>query len=168
MNAIFAIDAWWIARMEAALCWLNEWLSITLRRVALILAGVVFGCGTFWEIRMHCRWALVIDAVFPLLLAWYSFEPEKERVARWRGKFFSWWRGTEGVLLPLDVALIWVPPHMQYYWIVPIGTCACFLLITVLACRETGERGRRRKAALAKIKEMFGAGWIVPPETEPV
>ena len=65
--------------------------------------------------------------------------------------------------LQLTVVELAVAPHRWRDVLMPVSM-NCFLAFQyAMALPNDGQRGRRRKLALAKLKEMFGTAWMPAP-----
>lgn len=169
MNLLLRVDNWWIARMEAVLRWLNEWLSISWQQVAWALLIVAAVSNWIPDWHGH-RWALLmLDLLWPAAIALTIRLPARSRVAGLRLPLFIGMRCGFVAGTAIGAAeLHWLLPLWSGNWLLLLADVFGALLLIVLACGDTGERGRKRKAALAKLKEWFGTGWIVAPEPRPV
>lgn len=160
LSLVRTVDAWLIARTEDVLLFLNEWLSISWAQTSVALIAFKFIGEGYYDLHSH-RWGLIfVDALYAGWQFLIHTEPETTRVARLRGYEWSSLR----VSMMLISVMMWIgimfPPRVPSLWIVCAALTSVGVWFIVIACGEAGIRGRKRKAAMSKIKELFGTEWI--------
>jgi hypothetical protein len=159
-------DAWFFHRVEGLLKWLDEWLSISQKyaeRGMIALYLVLTLPPAKWTLSLVL--VKIICALSLGTLMWMLHKrPAAVRKYTQRSRFEAVNRiilqGVFGVIL---VAVLFAPPHQ---WTdVPTALAQVVYVVFFYATDITsdGERGRRRKAALAELKKMFGTEWIPKP-----
>jgi hypothetical protein len=175
MNFIERYDEWVRARVKDALDWLFEWLSVSQKAVERILI-ITYVVGRTLEAvaefshrapRGLNKGVGVADCVFSILivlimLGWH-FSPKTERimahVARPGYILRIMWQ-------PLVIATA-ADLEIDSYHIGHFAQVTAFTLaLYVFACNSDGQRGRKRKMAWAKLKELFS--WLPNPQPEGV
>lgn len=159
---IARIDEFIFKIVEACLDWLNEWLSITQKQV---LSALLVTYGTCWIIGATMEWSIFAGALISILPATDWFHRDRTnsqkiiiRVGLRPVRLFF--------LSSLVIAFIMLPyMHARGYPLWCIGGLACALFNYGECAFIDSERGGKRKLALAKLKELFGAlEWIPAPE----
>jgi|GEM_PF-2219376 archaellum biogenesis protein FlaJ (TadC family) len=166
MKWLIDYDAWFFHRVEGLLKWLDEWLSISQKyaeRGMIALYLVLTLPPAKWTLSLVL--VKIICALSLGTLMWMLHKrPAAVRKYTQRSRFEAVNRiilqGVFGVIL---VAVLFAPP---YQWTdVPTALAQVVYVVFFYATDITsdGERGRRRKAALAELKKMFGTEWIPKP-----
>jgi hypothetical protein len=176
-DRIIAYDWWCSDRIEAALTWLDEWLSIPQKRVEQSM--IVIFCiasfigpliGLLKQFDGHAAIMLLIyeltgfrlvGTVFIAQLMWWMHRRPAAMRGIWKRRpsmgrvffqlffffiCFCFWL-TLPHLVAVEESVVQVV-MLLFYYVADIGS--------------TGQRGRKRKLALAKLKELFG-GWLPNP-----
>jgi hypothetical protein len=160
LSILESYDSWCLAHMESTLCWLEEWLSISQRatEITLLSAYVVFD-------SLSSLWGVAFSIFNGTILAVFIFSDATQR----RSLRSSWLFPrmiSQVVFLSLNVPGAFYPPiHLR-----DIAFCAAYLSLLLfyysIAISSSGERGRKRKLAAKKLKELF-AGWVPEPLPPP-
>ena len=154
------IDLWFVTKLEQVLQWLLDWFGITQSQIEKATIAV----GTIGFFLANMDWWLTSK-----LLAWHIFivcvvcyglwllhrltasRRQHELVSSYRRVFrLSYVALTSFLLLPLlankDLATLGL-------WI----ACYSFsFMLYLICCNVSGEKGKKAKLSLAKLKELFG------------
>jgi hypothetical protein len=174
MNPIQRYDEWVRGRVKAVLDWLYEWLSISQKVVerSLIAAYVIGRILEMAGVVLHESheeplWVIVFVAVFFAGVLWrIHTEPSTVRTTI---------LSSLPIFLPLKMmwqlfaflAIISIAKGRGVYdigWMIDDVTWV--LLWYVFSVNSDGEKGRKRKMAWAKLKELFA--WLPEPQPEGV
>lgn len=164
-----AVDGWIWAFYERVCEWFLDWLSIDqkwLERMAI---------ATFFAVRMAYIFTShpprKLDMAFCMLMTatFYSDHrsPEVTRTARKLNPWHSFARSLLscsscfGLILTI---IFWRDLNDILWMVSDILFTSCWYLTTI---SHSGERGRKRQAAIDKIKKLFGTSWIVTPLPQP-
>ena len=158
------IDEFIFKIVEACLDWLNEWLSITQKQV---LSALLVGWGVAWVVYFAMQsehWTAAILAICAMFDWFVGRNLGNIRKAIFRVKY----RTLRFVVLCFNIGSVIgtiVRPHGWSDAIWLVGLICISLDWYVSAAFIDSERGGKRKLALAKLKELFGAlEWIPAPE----
>lgn len=144
----------------------EEWLSLSQGRIerGLMMAFLAGYVTVGW----HSWWLLLFP--FTAWGCWIQHRmPAARRAARIASSHSIFWRlaSIANLLFFLLIDGLAVALQGFQWWIVPvlivIVSYPCFEYVTALPSRKDG-LGKKRKLALAKLKAMFGTGWMPVPE----
>jgi hypothetical protein len=166
MEWLIDYDAWFFHRVEGLLKWLDEWLSISQKyaeRGMIALYLVLTLPPAKWTLSLVL--VKIICALSIGTLMWMLHKrPAVVRKYTQRSRFEAVNRIIlQGVFGVMAAAVLFALPHQ---WTdVPTALAQVVYVVFFYATDITsdGERGRRRKAALAELKKMFGTEWIPKP-----
>lgn len=163
MKILIRWDALIIRCIRKALRFLNDWLSITQAHVERLCIVMAVGSMTL----AHPSW-WPIDLINLIACCAMHLDSSAARTRREYDQFDILWRMWVQVILLMNVAglLYWRTVHEAYWLISQVFIVAFFYLIAIGDDHEP--RGRKRKKALAKLKEWLGRAWIPEPEAMPV
>ena len=170
MKWLIDYDAWFFHSVEALLKWLDEWLSISQKcaeRGMIVLYVLLTMTPPKWTLIVIM--VKIVSAVMIGILMWSIHRrPASIRKYVQRSHFESKNRLiTQGIFGLLIVGILFEPPH---YWtdvLMAVAQVVYVVFFYATDITSDGERGRRRKAALAELKKMFGTEWIPKPLLEP-
>jgi len=173
MNLLVAYDRWCEGRVKALLRWLEEWLSISQKQAerGMIVIYLCFYLLPDNEQSLNhgqFLWVKICFAAFVGMMMWWMHR----RPAALRGRT-TLFRETSllRVLLQVVFGLIILFDFFGPFHHSPhnISVLQIDYVIFLYACdiHSGGERGRRRKLALAELKKMFGTEWMPKPALEP-
>lgn len=165
-----AFDAWLIRATEAVLDWLEEWLSVSQKSIekVLILSAMcaylrsiiddlfaVRAMPPFWlEVLFGVMMAIVL-----LVCHQASQSDRRLRVKRdlWARMLWLWGSACFGA----PACYLAPSPETIANLLYSSSVCAFFY---VIVANVEGERGYRRRAALRRLREMFGPLWTPQPQ----
>lgn len=163
------LDLFLIEATKWVVDWADEWLSLSQSRIeeGLIVAYAATHVLTFVHSVMqnprdYGSWLPIGVAVYLTYWMWDSHrKPRAVRAfMRWRFPFLR--------LIWFFFSLVFLGPvfYVRNVWMLAVVFPFYPLLgfQYVLVCGGDGQSGRRRKLALAKLKEWFGVGWLPEPE----
>lgn len=167
--------------MLVLLRWGTEWLSLKRRwieRGLIVGYGVLMCVGDFFDWhyapahhRFELFFELLMYSVYAMIctVMWSAQKmPEAHRFRRLLGVEWIYGRVWTVILTVLmGVLLVTVPPHRWSDMFFPLGMSCYAAFNYAISLPEDGERGKKRKLALAKLKQMFGTSWIVAPIPQP-
>jgi hypothetical protein len=163
MFLLIAYDAWFAGRVESLLKWLDAWLSISQRsaeRAMIVIYAAFMLRSSGGDVKVIGFAAL--GAFLVGYLMWILHRrPAAMRNSYKRNRSFGWVRATAQLFLFLLAAwpfsgwteTAWSATRQALYVVFWYSTDISF----------DGDRGRKRKLALAELKRMFGAEWIAKP-----
>lgn len=168
--------------MLAVLRWGTEWLSLKrqwMERAIIAGYGVSCSAGAFfdWHFAPPHRFghfdlffntlAIVIYAVVCASMWRQQKRPEAERIHRLLTVEWIVMR-SYGVFVVLVLSLLMLAPPRRWFDIFfPVGMSCYAAFQYAISLPEDGERGKKRKLALAKLKAMFGTSWVTAPVPQP-
>ena len=175
MRFLIAYDRWCLDRVEALLKSLEEWFSISQKRaeqgmIAIYTVLSVVGCFTLKTLPLSVRCESFV--VF-LGLAWLMYVTMHRRSA-WERRLLRYMKigpvyrmFLQMIILYTMAINLFASPHYPSDLITAAAQLV-FLLFCLSTCIcSDGKRGRKRKLALAKLKELFGSEWIPKPVSVP-
>lgn len=148
-----------------------EWFGWTVRGIE---RGFALGYAVFmlcWYLLTFRHWWAGVVGIFvifgPMFTMWrLSLRSNRDRyfaLIEWRhillrvmGSIF---------ILGLTAVPVLAPPHLKRDALLVAGNLCYVLVIYSTDLPSGGEPGKRRKLALAKLKELFG-GWMPEPVPE--
>jgi hypothetical protein len=165
---MIAYDDWVFRRVEAMLLWLEEWCSISQKAAErAMIVGYVFLFLSMASVQ-HALMVALVQYPFALIITYFMWSIHRTpAAARWGPHAPD---GLKRLRVLMQVFLLSLgalsialqPRHISSY--------ADFLrqadyVLFYYSCQigSNGERGRRRKLALAELKKMFGTAWIPKP-----
>jgi hypothetical protein len=172
MNIIERYDSWVRNCVKDALDWLNEWFSISQKMVERTLIGIyaiasVMMISGVYISHLHTSyvwiWA-ILQLWMIFILYMYHIDSSTMRRIKHNNSISALSRMTWYFLI-LFAAL---PPYKQWLMDIglPISDMTFLLVLYVVSVNSDGQRGRKRKLALAKLKELFS--WLPEPVPEGV
>jgi hypothetical protein len=170
MKWLIDYDAWFFHSVEGLLKWLDEWLSISQKyaeRGMIALYIVLTVIPPKWTLSVVLVKIAAAFCISPLMWLMH-IRPAAIRRYTQGSRFQAVNRLIlQGVFGVMAAAVLFALPHQ---WTdVPTAVAQVVYVVFFYATDITseGERGRRRKAALAELKKMFGTEWIPKPLLEP-
>lgn len=181
-SVICTVDVFLLKQMLGLLRWGTEWLS--LKRVwmergmivgysACFIGNTVFGLhGDIQHRSRNLEFsAMVCCIALYLLICQWMWRRQKLSEAERVRRLLSM-EGMASRIYALLLAVLFsllelAPPRRWYDVLVPAGFGFYVAFEYAISLPEDGERGRKRKLALAKLKEMFGTSWITAPVPQP-
>jgi hypothetical protein len=166
MKWLIDYDAWFFHSVEALLKWLDEWLSISQKyaeRGMIVLYVLLTMTPPKWTLIVIM--VKIVSAVMVVTLMWSIHRrPSSIRKYVQRSHFESKNRLImQGIFGLLMVGILFVPPHQWTDVLMAVAQVVYVVFFYATDITSDGERGRRRKAALAELKKMFGTEWIPKP-----
>jgi hypothetical protein len=169
MKVVRAYDDVIFKVVETILRWCHDWLSLEQRRIersviflwlyVAISADII---GRFWI-------GLLIEPFIAFSMLTIAPRSDSERMRRRKDsgwlmirlaiQFLFVFYITFDLLSPTKISMIEMLRHVNAF-------LYAFLMYSI-AIGIDGERGSKRKLALAKLKELFGAEWIPRPLPTP-
>jgi len=165
-RCVFVTDIAVLAALIKGIRFAADWLSLTQARIeqGLIAAYTVCAVGGAWPLSV--RWTVI--AVQLPIAAWMWWMHRRPSAARTVALFTL---AGPRVFSLVVFSLISVPVAWARWpgWGFTLAMNVLYVAIYYLVSLPSGgEPGRRRKLALAKLKEMFGTSWVpVPAEGMP-
>jgi hypothetical protein len=170
MKWLIDYDAWFFHSVEGLLKWLDEWLSISqeyAERGMIALYVVLTLLPSKWMLSFVLAKTICALSIGTLMWMLHKRSAAVRKYTQ-RSRFEAVNRIIlQGVFGVMAATVLFVPPHQ---WTdVPTAVAQVVYVVFFYATDITsdGERGRRRKAALAELKKMFGTEWIPKPLLEP-
>lgn len=160
-----AMDEFLIRKTRSVLICIEEWLSISQRTVERWL--IVIFLATFIKLSMfdfmHTH-SIVIDVIMfvwcALVLINLHNYSEDQRAAT--GKIQRIWFFYASLLATLHMFHLLNNENVAQ----AVNLYAAEAFFYVIASNVKGERGRRRRMAMAKLRELFGPLWTPEPDLE--
>lgn len=170
IKALIDGDAWFADRVEALLKWLEEWLSISQKwaeRATLALYVVLIIVPE--KLDLYEIGAKVFLAFWLAFINWHLHRrPESMRNSTQRNPMYRAVRAVLGLfLIFLAAALYGMPRHLLVDFTSGTAQLVYLVFFYMTDITSNGERGRKRKLALAELKKLFGTEWIPKPVTVP-
>lgn len=168
------IDRWILGKYEQFADFCNDWFSITHRKLERVFIGlyVITACAATELIPPHTHdmWAMVVTFVSGYIL--YNFSSEPEAVRSVKKGLFAFLRCFALNFAAFSITFGFFRARargLEMGWIFDSVAQIFYLSVWyLLSINRDGEPGKKRKAALKAIKELFGTSWIVTPEPRPV
>jgi len=174
MDSFIRYDHWCLGNTRATLLWIEEWLSLSQRRIEymmILFYGFTAGISVVVSAIRPYGSSLVGMSIFMFaLIVWSMFRmsnvPDVVRKHRSNDDISL-------IRLALQIlmwgAVVWevVVFHRTHAPIVDLAEPArnvdYVLFVYSISVSTKGEKGRRRKLALEKLKELFGTDWMPKP-----
>lgn len=166
MRFLIAYDAWFAGRVETLLVWLEEWLSISQKvaergMIALYLVLIQVP-------PVRASWFLGFRIAFGMWVAFVmGWQHRRPAAMRGSAKHYPSMGASRAVM---QIVLLWLagvlflaPPHRVYDIAVGAAQIVYLVFFYMTDIASNGERGRRRKLALAELKKLFGTEWLPKP-----
>jgi hypothetical protein len=161
MGIIERFDTWTIEHLESFLDWLNEWLSISQKTVERVLTLIYFIREGLFFAKHHNVTLLIMGMFIVLIMVGRTILMDKR--TRLKLRYSEWkWRF---LILSMNLLSVAIPPY-GFNLITEIMGLSFAVFNYVFVCSVDGEKGRRRKMALSKLKELFS--WLPDPIPEGV
>ena len=164
----YSVDLWLLIAIDNAVVFFVEWSGARRVRVERGLILLWGGCFSLWVIFwMHRGWYWLLLFVVGGMWAMWDL-PEASgsmRLHRMLTKTVS--RLFSTVWLGCLMAIACLPPRQLTYLLVVAAHIFGILFEYSIAMPKSGDPGRRRKAEIARLKELFGSSWIPEPEARP-
>lgn len=167
---LIVYDMWCEDRVKALLLWLEEWFSISQKRVEegmIVLYLALEMAGARWTLSM-----LGINIATWLFaggtMIWLHRKPDARRGG---AKCYLELRllriSFQVIVFFLAGILFFLPPHRASDIGLGVAQIVYLVFFYMTDISSNGTPGRRRKLALAELKKLFGAAWIPKPALEP-
>ena len=168
MQVLLAYDRWCFARIQRLLVWLEEWFSLSQKTVEQAI--IIF--YLFLVILSCFRLNLIFNCFIGLLLAatmWFlHLRPIETRYASQKSIASAMLRlALQFWAIILDFLILSKPPHDWQDIPNALAQILYIVFFYMIDICSWGQKGRRRKLALAELKKMFGATWIPKPVPVP-
>lgn len=180
LSVIYAVDIFLLKSMMLLLRWGTEWLSLKRRWME---RSMIVGYGVSFSVNIACDFHygrhrgrfdpfLIAICVCLYLVVCATMWTQQKRPDSYRiNRLFSiegilnriWSVGLMLAFVPLEL----LPPVRWFDMLAPLGFAFYAAFQYALSLPEDGERGKKRKLTLAKLKEMFGTSWITAPVPQP-
>jgi hypothetical protein len=173
VNAIHSVDLFLLKRILRLREFCEEWLSVSCQRferglivlytAPLLVENLVFG-------RRHAFRTLMVFAVI-FLARWMwrmQQKPDSFRAMLLFQSEGAVCRVALALLALLDLGQIAAPGAATWHDVMMAApfTFYAMFMVSIALPRGDNKPGRKRKLALAKLKEIFG-GWLPAPEGSP-
>jgi len=164
MQVLLAYDQWCYAKIEGLLVWLEEWFSISQKTIeqaiiTLYVFLVIISCSRT-DITLGCLLGLFSGSSMWVL----HLRSVESRYASQKSPLGAMFRAfLQGWVVWLDFLILGVSPH--HWQDIPNALAQILFLIFfyMIDICSWGQKGRRRKLALAELKKMFGVIWVPKP-----
>jgi hypothetical protein len=161
MSIVRRYDAFMLGQVERLVTWCEEWLSISQRRLesaCIVAYGVVFTART---IAAHA-WPGLLLVIWVTSILWAVHRlPQATRTARAHpGRDLFIHIFADALIGLRIVSMLLVFSYSDVSGLLEGALLS--LIVRMLDIASNGDVGRKRKLSLAKLKELFGAGWMVP------
>lgn len=168
MERICAYDGWCSDRVKALLAWLEEWFSIGQKGAERGMMAVYFALLVLpppWEMRSTGMKVFTAVLIFPMMWYLHRKPVSRRRVFQDGSVYSAAARVSLQVLLcTFSLSGILRPPHLVADYANAAMNVVYLVFFYATDIGGGGDRrGRRRKLALAKLKELFGPLWIPQP-----
>jgi hypothetical protein len=171
MNWIIRYDQWTFHRLEVLLLWLEEWFSISQKRVeqSMIILYVLLSIPSLYIPSIIWSFILISFKFFCICSVGYIMwilhrRPDFLRKSARENQIEAVFRIAVQISLGSIAGFtLFLVPHR---WTDLPGALAQLLYVVffyVTNITSDGKPGRRRKMALAELKKMFGLEWIPKP-----
>jgi hypothetical protein len=171
MNPIERYDGWVRGKVKSCLDWLYEWLSISQKAVERSLifiyalaSAILIMSAARHEINIPI-WMQSLISLLMIFFLWdWHTDPSTVRSIKHTHSYHAIFR----VLWQFMALTSLFPPYKGKLIDIgfPLADIAFTLFLYVVASNCGGERGRKRKMAWAKLKELFS--WLPEPQPEGV
>jgi len=171
LKLAIAVDLRILLVLKWILDWMNDWLSLSRSKVEV---GTIWIYGvtnvySVWPSR-HLGILLALTGLMTFMMWNWHRQPKAARsVIHW---------GVGGILGRIAALILFgfsaavvlcTPPH---HWLQDsagaISMISYVLFLYILALPDDdGQRGKKRKMAITKLKELFGTSWIPQPVAVP-
>lgn len=161
---IVSYDLYWLRGVIVLLLWLEEWLGISQttaeRAMIVVYIAITNFDHTRWGDFDQARWGVSLISGIMMWLMHISAHREPPSV------FVCVIRGSLQIVLLLAVVLSTLLAPHRWTDVAVISAHLVFMVFWYsTAFRSNGQRGRRRKLALDKLKALFGdLGWLPAPQ----
>jgi len=170
MKWLIDYDAWFFHSVEGLLKWLDEWLSISQKHaeqsmIALYL--ILTMIPPKWTLSVVLVKIAEAFCISPLMWLMH-IRPAAIRRYTQGSRFQAVNRLIlQGVFGVIAAVVFFMSPHQWTDAPMAVAQVVYVVFFYATDITSDGERGRRRKAALAELKKMFGTEWIPKPLLEP-
>jgi len=174
MKWLITYDIWLRGRIKVLLDWLAEWFSITqkmVERLMIILyaaGGLIVICASALKMTWIPvpTWVIVLGVILVVsMMISYHREPSTLRAVKYGNSYNAALRFVWNFL----VVRSFFPPYTGHFMLdasAPMLDIAFASMLYLVSVNSDGERGRRRKLAWSKLKELFT--WLPDPVPEGV
>lgn len=168
---IWRIDINLLKATRAVIVFCNEWLSLSQARIEQLLGVAFIVLDEVGWARYHAGGLRTFSLAFvPLNLLWVWARHRTPAAARANGLLHNV-RSLVFRLLMVFLAVFCFGSSLLRHNVdlIDLSTVVVvpFIYVTALPHDDGSRRGKRRKLALAKLKEMFGTSWVPLPEGGP-
>jgi hypothetical protein len=177
MKWIICYDAFCYRCVEALLKWLDEWLSISQKRaeqgmiVLYVVLGIIVPGGryaTFLQMAGTICEKIPIVAFVACMMWLLHRRPAVIRRISYGSRATAIGRFIVQMMMLLAAFIvIFFSPHRWTDGAVAFSQVEYIVFFYAVDITSDGERGRRRRLALAELKKMFGTEWIPKPVPVP-
>ena len=171
LSDIYWFFLWWdlflVARVMDAVEWLEGWLSFSQKRIeqTIWLASIGASVVACFYICSRLPSMLPLCAIFIPYMAWLQYRQLRMPASVRLMRLFSRRGVFNRLFWQIWIVTFLLPPHHSWRtdiaFTVWYGLGCLFDYVTVIS--SDGQRGKRRKLALEKLKELFGTAWIPQP-----
>ena len=169
MNTLVKYDKWCLSVVRATLLWVEEWLSISQRRIERVMIVTYLALALVDAGRGKTLYIVGPVLAYIGCLMWFMHRtPDAIRMVRERPNLAVarcflqlWLMSVIAISFLISKSMI---PHNPLHLVQQTDYALFFYVVSI---STKGDPGRRRKLALSKIIEMFGTGWIPKPIGEP-
>jgi hypothetical protein len=174
MRLLHAYDEWCYKRLEAILLWMEEWFSISqsaveqfliLLYVILELAGSIYDVHSF----LHHRYGLTAAVALSMGTMMYFLHrrpPAFRQISRQNIVSFYMRVFLQVFVVEFSILNALLPLHQLGTYLTSLQYYVWTVFFYIMDISSNGTPGRRRKLALAKLKELFGTSWVPKPVPE--
>lgn len=169
MSILIAYDSWALAKVKVVLDWLYEWLSISQKVVERVcIVGYATGNGleivgiVKHEVHLPLGFEIFMACMITAWMWHFHCIPSSDRT------FFNTSGGMVARMLWHVFVLLSCISFCESKTIFSTGhimeDASYVSMLYLFAVNSDGERGRKRKLALSKLKELFS--WLPEPVPE--